>query len=241
MAGITQGLLGRLFTSATVTDAGWATPRIRSITLTSETDLTWTPGQQLRVAVQEPFSRGALRSAMRDVLRTYSVWSLSGRTVELRVLVHGDTPGARWATAVQAGDPVLFRGPEGDFGLAEHAGLHLFVGDETACGAFGPMTAAAFGCTVAAIETESADEQLALTGDTSWVYRHGGSGASSQRLVDAVRSLDVQAPEGPHTAYLAGEARTIQLVRSHLVDERGWDRKAVRTKPFWTPGKRGME
>jgi NADPH-dependent ferric siderophore reductase len=42
-------------------------------------------------------------------------------------------------------------------------------------------------------------------------------------------------------AYLAGEARTIQAVRRHLVEDRGWDRRAVVTHPFWTPGRRGLD
>jgi NADPH-dependent ferric siderophore reductase len=42
-------------------------------------------------------------------------------------------------------------------------------------------------------------------------------------------------------AYLAGEARTIQLIRCHLVEERHWPQRNVRTKPFWTPGKKGLD
>jgi NADPH-dependent ferric siderophore reductase len=43
------------------------------------------------------------------------------------------------------------------------------------------------------------------------------------------------------TAYVAGEARTAQVVRAHLVRERGWPRRSVIIKPFWTPGRKGME
>ena len=48
-------------------------------------------------------------------------------------------------------------------------------------------------------------------------------------------------PEHPGVAYLAGEARTIQTLRKILITERGWDRRDIRTKPFWTPGRTGME
>ena len=41
--------------------------------------------------------------------------------------------------------------------------------------------------------------------------------------------------------YLAGEARTVQWLRRHFVSERGWPRQLVHTKPFWAPGKRGLE
>jgi NADPH-dependent ferric siderophore reductase len=48
-------------------------------------------------------------------------------------------------------------------------------------------------------------------------------------------------PDEPGIAYLAGEARTIQLVRKHLVKDRNWAKRDVVTKPFWTPGRRGMD
>jgi NADPH-dependent ferric siderophore reductase len=61
------------------------------------------------------------------------------------------------------------------------------------------------------------------------------------------RAVPVQRPRhapsnssGPYAAYLAGEARTIQMIRGHLVNDRGWNRHHILTKPFWTPGKRGM-
>jgi NADPH-dependent ferric siderophore reductase len=71
-----------------------------------------------------------------------------------------------------------------------------------------------------------------------WHYRHGRSAAASATLLRAVQ--DTGLPQ-PGTAYLAGEARTIQALRSHLVHERGWPRQSVITKPFWTPGRKGME
>jgi NADPH-dependent ferric siderophore reductase len=40
---------------------------------------------------------------------------------------------------------------------------------------------------------------------------------------------------------VAGEARTVQAVAQHLVRDRGWPRRAIRTKPFWTPGKTGLD
>ncbi|CNF48756.1 siderophore-interacting protein [Mycobacterium tuberculosis] len=43
------------------------------------------------------------------------------------------------------------------------------------------------------------------------------------------------------TPGVAGEARTAQAARAHLVRERGWPRGSVLVKPFWTPGRRGME
>ncbi len=71
------------------------------------------------------------------------------------------------------------------------------------------------------------------------VERGDASAENSEVLAQALREL--QLPDHPGVAYLAGEARTVQTLRRILVDERGWDRRKVRTKPFWTPGRRGME
>ncbi len=91
----------------------------------------------------------------------------------------------------------------------------------------------------AIIEVDSDDDELPLPGRVHWHYRHGTPAASSTSLLEAVRRLEI--PDQPGMAYLAGEARTIQATLRHLVTDRGWPRRNVLTKPFWTPGKTGME
>ena len=232
-----QTVLARLFTATVVVDTGWSGRRFREIRL-RVAGLTWMPGQQVRVAVVRPWTGAAVRTGFRDVLRTYSVWDYDGENLDLRALVHGDGPGARWAASVETGDEVFLRGPEGEFILRGEGGGHsLFVGDETACVAFGPMTRAALGDTTVVAEVADPDDELPLAGDVRWVHRHERPASSSQSLVDALRAIDV--PKG--TAYLAGEARTIQMVRALLVYDRGGSRRDITTKPFWTPGKRGLE
>ena len=110
------------------------------------------------------------------------------------------------------------------------------MGEETASVAFGAMLAALpqgagiSGC----VETETAADRLPLphADHLNWAIRGGGS------LPDAVRKL---APAPGGIAYVAGEARTVQRVRQVLVGEFGWDRRSVLTKPFWAPGKKGLE
>jgi NADPH-dependent ferric siderophore reductase len=58
-------------------------------------------------------------------------------------------------------------------------------------------------------------------------------------LLATLRGLDL--PDRPGVAYLAGEARACQAARRHLVQDRGWPRRSAIVKPFWTPGKRGMD
>jgi NADPH-dependent ferric siderophore reductase len=198
------------------------------------------PGQHVRVHmadVRDP--RSWLRP--RDLLRTYSVWR-HGDSLDLCVLDHETGgPGAAWARALRIGQEVTFNGPEGSFVLRDDAPYHLFAGEETAAVAFGAMLAAlperarAYGV----IEVDDEADRLPLARDLDWRYRHGRPAAASESLVEAVHQLEL--PPHPGVAYLAGEARTIQLVRRHLVAERGWPRRAIKTKPFWTPGRRGMD
>lgn len=209
--------------------------------------LPWFPGQHVRVHVTDVSNpRNWLRP--RDMLRTYSVWQHDGRGaagrggIELCALDHDDTagPGARWARGLHVGDPVTFGGPEGHFVLGDGP-YHVFAGEETAAVAFAPMLGALPAQTpvYGVIEVDEPDDRLPLPRELDWRYRHGRSAAASQTLLEAFSWLEL--PAEPGVAYLAGEAKTIRLLRRHLVSERGWPRQAVRMKPFWTPGKRGLD
>ncbi|GAA2595445.1 hypothetical protein GCM10010435_88100 [Winogradskya consettensis] len=216
-------------------------PRLRLITLTGPalTGITWQPGQHVRVQVAA--GPGALDWLL-GTLRTYTVWNYHDQTMDLMVYDHGDGPGAAWARTTRPGDELMLLKPQGTFVTAP-AAYHLFAGEETAQAAFGPMlrTVPAGARVFARLEVDSPEERLDLGsgGDVEWTYRQGRSAASAEALVDAVRGLDL--PPEPGMAYLAGEARTIQLIRRHLVEERSWPRRAVLTKPFWTPGRKGLD
>ena len=138
------------------------------------------------------------------------------------------------------GDPVTFGGPEGHFVLGNGT-YHVFAGEETAAVAFGamlralPSEAPVYGI----VEVDEPGDRLPLPRALGWLYRDGQSAAASQSLLAAFARLPL--PAEPGIAYLAGEARTIQLLRRHLVSNLGWPRQAIRMKPFWTPGKRGLD
>ncbi|WP_328471961.1 siderophore-interacting protein [Actinoplanes sp. NBC_00393] len=68
-----------------------------------------------------------------------------------------------------------------------------------------------------------------------WAYRNGAGAAASPALLGALRSLAL--PDQPGFAYVAGEARTCQQVRAHLLRERGWPRNRIRLHAFWTGGR----
>ena len=230
-------LLSLLFVRARAEEITHITPRMRLIRLAGPElrGLSWTPGQQVRVRATDPLGASGLR--------TYSVWSYHEDQIELCVLDHGDGPGARWARGLRVGDEILFRKPEGTFVMRDAASYHLFAGEETASVAFGamlgalPQDARVYG----AIEVSAKDDCLPLprSAEITWRFRGDATAAASAGLVSAVRDLEL--PAAPGVAYLAGEARTCQAIRKQLVAERGWPRRSVLIKPFWAPGKRGLE
>jgi NADPH-dependent ferric siderophore reductase len=239
-------LLDRVLASATVAEVAPATPRMRRIRLQvpSAADLAWTPGQHVRVLLGDPVTWQAVRSGFRDLLRTYTVLDLdrTAGLLDLCVLDHGDGPGSTWGRTVAAGDEVSFLRPEGRQVPQQDADFHLFVGEETAQVPFAAiLRALPAGARVGGVvEVAEASDRLDLprTDELTWTYRGDAPAVDSPGLLAALRALDLPASG---VAYVAGEAKTCSSVRRHLVLERGWNGRSVLTKPFWTPGKRGMD
>ncbi|MFI7611670.1 siderophore-interacting protein [Nonomuraea terrae] len=232
--------------TAYVKEAELVTPTMRRIRLAADAPIAfpYRPGQHIRVQLNDPLSMyGILRPA--ETLRTYTIWDLDPdrRGLELRAhLYDGGGIGLRWAREVSPGDAVTFWWPQGDFHTREDAPFHLFAGEETASAAFGPMIRAlgAGARVIGVLESESPEHDMPLPGphDLIRVHRGGAPAASSATLVAAVSALDL--PGNTGAAYLAGEALTCRVIRDHLVRDRNWPRTAIKIKPFWTPGKRGL-
>ncbi|OEU90810.1 siderophore-interacting protein [Streptomyces abyssalis] len=232
--------------SGVVTETGSVTPTMKRVKIACDAlaGVPVLPGRHVRIEINDPLSLyGILRPG--ETLRTYSVWDHSEAGGEFEIRAHlydGDGIGLRWARDVQEGEHLAFWGPLGDFELQQDASYHLFVGEETAAAAFGSMIRAlkpdapVYGL----LESETADDEVPLPGNhpMTRVHRRGASAVSSSTLLKALSELDL--PGEPGAAYVAGEARTGQAVRNHLVNERSWPRAQVKVKPFWTPGKRGL-
>ncbi|MFF0572701.1 siderophore-interacting protein [Streptosporangium saharense] len=238
-------LFGKYAMEATVTVTEQVTPAMRRVRLETDRPVAfpYTPGQHVRIQLKDPLSvSGILRPS--ETLRTYTIWDLTPdrKAIELRVhLYPGDGIGLRWARTARPGDPVTFWWPQGDF-FTREAAYHVFIGEETAGAAFGPMIRAlgASAEVYGVLESESPEHDLPLPEAPTLrrVHRHGTSAVASQVLLAAVAELDL--PDNTGAAYVAGEARTVQLVRDFLVRERNWPRTSIKTKPFWTPNKRGL-
>ncbi len=232
-----------VFLSATVNEVEELRPRMRRIRFSGPRlqELRWTPGQHVRLQVASLLHPP-------DALRSYSIYNTDPDLGALDIVMfdhdgNGEaaTPASRWAKGISIGDQAHFTRPQGNFAIRHDAPYHVFAGEETASVAFAPMlrslhpTAEVHGVIEAATDTD----HISLARPLTQVERGDASAANSAVLADALRNL--QLPDYPGIAYLAGEARTIQTLRKILITERGWDRRQIRTKPFWTPGRTGME
>lgn len=240
-----ERIFARHASEGTVTDVGQVTPTLQRIRIRCEAlpSLPYTPGQHVRVEINDPLSLYGVLHPL-DTLRTYTIWDHSPQDREFELRAHlygGDGIGLNWARTVRPGDPVKFWGPMGDF-RTKPAPYHVFIGEETATVAFGPMiralgpSASVFGV----LESETPDDEVPVPGSHELVrvHRNGAPAVSSPALLAAVSNLDLPGNDG--MAYIAGEARTCQLIRNHLVRERDWPRQSIKVKPFWTPNKRGL-
>jgi len=206
--------------------------------------LTLHPGEHVRVRIS-PMLATLLRLKAGDSLRTYSVWNADPEQgwIDLVVFDHGnpDSVGRDWAASIQPGEYVAFLRGNRPLKLRPDAPWHLFVGEETAAVGFASLMRALPAETVVlgVHQAETEDDHVDLPRPLARISRRGEPAAASQQLVDAVADLDL--PNDRGAAYLAGEARSIQMVRAHLVQDRGWRRQDIVTKPFWTPGRRGLD
>lgn len=231
-------LRDQLLTAATVIEVGLLAPRMRFVRLQSADfrSFHYVAGQEVRVKIG---SSSRAWDWLAGARRTYSILELAGDRLTLVVFEHGSGPGVEWAREVRAGVEVLLTRPRGTL-VPRPASFHLLVGEETASVAFAALLPELQGTARCVLEVDSPTEHWNIGHDVIWSYRRGKSAVGSRGLVETLRALDL--PEsGERAAYLAGEARTIQLIRRHLVDERGWARRSIATKPFWAEGKTGLE
>ena len=244
-----KSLRDAVFLSATISEIEQLTPRLRRIQFSGPRlqGLNWTPGQHIRLQVAG-LGESVLRLHPNDALRTYSIYDADPDlgTLDIAMFDHDAdpeyaTPARRWSAAASMGDRVQFTRPQGNLVVRPNAPYHVFAGEETASVAFAamvrslPATAQVHGV----VESAVAADYLPLGRPLKQVERGDASAKDSVVLADALRALRL--PDDPGVAYLAGEARTIQTLRKILITERGWDRRDIRTKPFWTPGRTGLE
>ncbi|MGH8909276.1 MAG: siderophore-interacting protein [Egibacteraceae bacterium] len=193
----------------------------------------------------------AMPDDIRPVMRTLTVRRHRAETGEVDVdfVLHGDGgPASRWAMRAQPGDQVGILTAQGLYLPPDTAQWQLIAGDETALpaiGAIGAIVESMPPTTRALVFVEVAggagEQPLDTPEDVQlrWVHRGAIPAGRSDALLDAVRGATF--PEGPHYAWIAGEARAVRVLRRHLVNDRGFDKAAITFTGYWRLGKTEVE
>ncbi len=204
-------------------------PGFRTIELVSDkfARVTWTPGDKIRVRVDDL------------ALRTYTPTSWSGDTGTTRILayLHGDAPGAEWCRRARPGDPCQVLGPDHSVRLDRIATAPIFVGDESSFGLLlawntlhpdQPPRATLF----EASDVQSAHATLADHGV------HATAIVEPAALADLVVSAVRADPSTP--LCLTGRAQTIAAVRRRLKAD-GLTTAATTAKAYWDENRKGLD
>lgn len=175
----------------------------------------------------------------RTVVRTYTVRRFDPDAAELwiDVVQHGDAGIAGpWAAAATPGDRLSLRGPGGGYAPDPSAPAHLFVGDPAAFPAIAAaVEALPAGADVhAVLWAHDAEEASYLDLPEQASVRWLLADRDTATLVDAVRGLDL--PGGRVQAFVHGELRQVQALRTHLTEERGIAGDDLSISGYWRQG-----
>jgi NADPH-dependent ferric siderophore reductase len=191
----------------------------------------------------------ALDPATRGVMRTYTVRDVRQDPAELDIdfALHGDLgPASRWAQRAVPGDQLSILAPlvedNGgvDFRPPDDADWVLITADETAL----PAVANILGWlppgtpVKAWIEVPHSEDRIPLPtkadADVTWLVRGPESAGRTAPLLTAVSRAGL--PAGTPYAWIAGESACVRALRRHLVNDRGFDRKAISFTGYWRQG-----
>jgi NADPH-dependent ferric siderophore reductase len=221
-------------TAAMVASVQQLTPRMTRVRLTGNglAGLDAVPGQTLKIYVPDLVSG-------HPVSRDYTVrgYHAAQPSLDIDFVLHGAGPAANWAQRARPGETLEFIGPSGRYRPDPGADWHLFAGDESALPAIQAYTEMLppNACAFLYIEVADAAEEQPMPGVTQpvvcWLHRGDREPGTSTMLDDALRA--VRLPAGQGRIWLAGHTPTVRRIRTHLLNERGIDRRSVYVKGFW--------
>lgn len=181
-----------------------------------------------------------LPDGRRAPIRTFTPRHHDPATGELTIDVvrHGGGAASEWVSAAEPGAEAAISGPGRGYEIDTGAASYLLVGDETALPAIAQLLEVIDQATSVAVHVEVADPDGRLTlpdhpgARTTWHDLPAG-GEPGATLLDAVRAL----PELPRGIWVAGEAASVQAIRTHLFDQRGLSRSDATVRGYWKKGR----
>ncbi|WP_341225333.1 FAD-binding oxidoreductase [uncultured Arcticibacterium sp.] len=198
------------------------------------------PGSFLRMGI----GIGKEDVAMKDKIRSYSIWNInrSEGFLDVAIATHSNGIGSEWVKACKVGDTVYFKNKKGNFLADDTADSYIMVGDLSALSHLYMIN-----------RNIGKDKQVA-----SIIYSQqkselfpdidGGSPFDfyeleqnpSDEIIAKLKEI-VPTLKGKKMAYIAGDSRLCVALNQFFRNELNWETKLIKTKPFWNPEKKGLE
>jgi len=229
-----QALIRMLMKHAHVAQAEPVAEGFRLITLESPEfrGVQWGPGQKVQIAMGSAF-----------VARTFTPieWdAIAGRT---RILgyAHGTGPGSAWVRECSLGDECDVFGPRASLDVGRINGICVMLGDETSIGLAHALERRSPDSRVRCLlevtdMTHAHDVLTRLDLNGAELFERAKDEAHLQQMEQRLAALATD----DVTFVLTGKASSIQRLRRAL-KVLGVSPSRLITKPYWAPGKTGLD
>jgi NADPH-dependent ferric siderophore reductase len=229
-----RALIRMLMKQARVVDVEPVTANFRLITLESSDfkGLSWVPGQKVQIAMGSAF-----------VARTFTPIEWDAVAGQTRILgyAHGSGPGSAWVCGTKPNDECDVFGPRTSLDVSHTGGTCVMLGDETSIGLAyalgqhspGRVPQCLFEVSTIA-NTREVLARLDLRGAELFERKE-----NDVHLEDIERRLPALAATGT-SFVLTGKASFIQRLRRVLKNQ-GVPASRLMAKPYWAPGKTGLD
>ncbi|MEX1294873.1 MAG: siderophore-interacting protein [Candidatus Limnocylindrales bacterium] len=173
----------------------------------------------------------------RPPMREYTVrrFDPAARELDVRVLLHGNGPLARWAAGAQVGDRVGVTGPRASKIMPDGFANYLLVGDLTAVPAIarwlGVLPDGAMAQVLIAARSDDDVVELKCEQPIWVLWLTNLSLPEAEHLPLALEQLKLYSDDT--FAWAAGEAVAMREVRRVLLEEHGLPRENVRVTGYW--------
>lgn len=202
-------------------------------------NLAYTPGQHVRIFIGMDKDLG-----FREKIRTYSIWhyhSTNG-TINLVIGSHSDGPGSDWIKSVKAGDEIYLTAPQGKFVVDASAPEYLFVGDVSSL-----PHLYAIRRNLPSDKTMRgiiyADKKSQLFADLDGLVPFEFYDLPQNPLEEIITIIEQKPVVNNSEAivYIAGDGRMCVGLNAYFKKVKGLTTKNIKAKPFWMPGKQGLD
>ncbi|MGC1550270.1 MAG: siderophore-interacting protein [Rhodanobacter sp.] len=194
--------------------------------------LHWVPGQKVQIAMGSAF-----------VARTFTPieWDAAAGRTRILGYAHGSGPGSAWVCDTRLGDECDVFGPRASLDVSHSAATRVVFGDETSIGLAYALSRHFSGSPLQCLLEVNT---VANTRDVLTRLDLGGvelfeRTENDAHLEDIERGLPALVATGA-TFVLTGKASSIQRLRRAL-KALGVPAPRLMTKPYWAPGKAGLD